>query len=64
MINRYIMPSAKEESIQLIQSLPDHVSWDDIIYEMYVKKKIEKGLKDVEEGNLVSHEEVKKRFGL
>lgn len=58
------MPSAKEESIQLIQSLPDHVSWDDIIYEMYVKKKIEKGLKDVEEGNLVSHEEVKKRFGL
>lgn len=58
------MSSIKEESIHLIQSLPDSVTWDDIIYEMYVKKKIEKGLKDIEEGRVVPHEEVKKRFGL
>ena len=58
------MSSVKEESIHLIQSLPDSVTWDDLIYEMYVKKKIEKGLKDIEEGRVVSHEEVKKRFGL
>ena len=56
------MSSIKEESIHLIQSLPDSVTWDDIIYEMYVKKKIEKGLKDIEEGWVVPHEEVKKRF--
>ena len=58
------MSTVKEESIHLIQSLPDTVTWDDIIYEMYVKKKIEKGLKDIEEGRVVPHEEVKKRFGL
>lgn len=58
------MSSIKEESIHLIQSLPESVTWDDIIYEMYVKKKIEKGLKDIEEGRVVPHEEVKKRFGL
>jgi predicted transcriptional regulator len=58
------MSSVKEESIHLIQSLPDSVTWDDLIYEMYVKKKIEKGLKDIEKGKVVSHEEVKKRFGL
>lgn len=56
------MSSIKEESIHLIQSLPESVTWDDIIYEMYVKKKIEKGLKDIEEGRVVPHEEVKKRF--
>lgn len=62
--NDFSMSSIKEESIHLIQSLPDSVTWDDIIYEMYVKKKIEKGLKDIEEGRVVPHEEVKKRFGL
>lgn len=57
------MSSIKEESIHLIKSLPDSVTWDDIIYEIYVKKKIEKGLNDIKEGRIVSHEEVKKRFG-
>ena len=56
------MPAVKEEAIHLIKTLPDTCSWDDIIYELYVKKKIEKGLKAVEKGRLVSHEEVKKRF--
>jgi len=56
------MPAVKEEAIHLIETLPDTCSWDDIIYELYVKKKIEKGLKAVEKGRLVSHEEVKKRF--
>ncbi len=56
------MPAVKEEAIHLIETLPDTCSWDDIIYELYVKKKIEKGLKAVEDGRLVSHEEVKKRF--
>ena len=56
------MTAVKEEAIHLIETLPDTCSWDDIIYELYVKKKIEKGLKAVEKGRLVSHEEVKKRF--
>ena len=56
------MPAVKEEAIHLIETLPDTCSWDDIIYELYVKKKIEKGLQAVEDGRLISHEEVKKRF--
>jgi predicted transcriptional regulator len=32
------------------------------MYEFYVKKKIATGIKAVEEGRIVSHEEVKKRF--
>ena len=35
---------------------------DDIMYEIYVRKKIENALKAVEEGKVVSHEEVKKRL--
>jgi predicted transcriptional regulator len=56
------MHAIKEEAITLIKSLPDNCSWDDIIYELYVKKKIEIGLEAAKEGRVVSHEDVKKRF--
>jgi len=56
------MSAVKEEAKTLIDKLPEQVTWDDIMYEFYVKKKIEVGLKADEEGRIVSHEEVKKRF--
>jgi hypothetical protein len=58
------MSTAKEEAISLITRLPDVASWDDIIYEIYVRKKIEMGIKAAGEGRVVSHEEVKKIFSV
>jgi predicted transcriptional regulator len=57
------MSTAKDEAIKLIARLPEEVSWDDIMYRIYVKRKIEEGLKAAEEGRTVSHEEVKELFG-
>lgn len=56
------MSKPKEEAISLITRLPDEASWDDIIYEMYVKKKIELGIKAADEGHVVPHEEVTRMF--
>ena len=56
------MATPKEAAKQLIEQLPDQVSWDDIMYELYVKQKIEAGLKAVAEGRTVPHEEVKRRL--
>lgn len=56
------MQSAKQAARQIIDQLPDQASWDDIMYELYVKQKIGKGLKAVEEGLVVSHEEAKRRL--
>ena len=56
------MATVKEEARRLLDRLPDEVSWDDLMYEIYVRKKIAAGLKAAEEGKLVSHEEVKRRF--
>ncbi|HLA05393.1 MAG TPA: hypothetical protein VJZ16_05370 [Syntrophales bacterium] len=56
------MNIAKEEARKLINKLPDQATWDDIMYEFYVRKKIEVALKAAEEGRIVPHEEVKKRF--
>lgn len=53
------MQTAKEAARQIIEHLPEQASWDEIMYKLYVKQKIETGLADVHAGRTVSHEEVK-----
>jgi len=38
------------------------VTWDDVMYEIHARQKIEEGLKAADEGQFITHEEVKKRF--
>jgi len=56
------MAIVKDEAIQLIQNLPEGCTWDDIIYELYVKKKIDVGLAAASEGKVVPHDDVRKRI--
>jgi predicted transcriptional regulator len=56
------MGGIKEEALRLIHSLPEATSWDDIIYQMYVRKKIERGIEAAEQGRVVAHDQVKKQF--
>jgi predicted transcriptional regulator len=56
------MNTVKDEARELVESLPDQVTWDDIMYEFYVRKKIDAGLKAAEEGRTLSHEDAKKRL--
>lgn len=56
------MSRVKEAAIKIITNLPDQATWDDIMYQLYVKKKIEISLKAAEDGKVYSHEEVKKRI--
>ena len=52
----------REEAKKLVDSLPDEVSWDYLMYEIYVRKKIDEGIIAADEGRLISHEEIKTRF--
>ena len=54
------MATAKEAARSIINNLPDQATWDDIMYELYVKEKIEQGLKASEEGRTLPHEEAKR----
>ena len=56
------MSSVKEAARQIIDSLPDQATWDDLMYELYVKQKIEEGLKASDEGRTVPQEEAKQRL--
>jgi hypothetical protein len=53
------MGAAKEEARKLIELLPDHATWDDIMYEFYVKKKLAKALDEAAAGEVVSHQKAK-----
>lgn len=56
--------SFKEKARNLIERLPDNSTWDDLMYEIYVRQAIESGLNDSEAGKVVSVEEVRAKFGL
>ena len=54
------MATEKENIMQMIKDLPDDVTLDEIMYHLYVKQKILRGLEDIKQGKTHSHEEVKK----
>ncbi|HAC65413.1 MAG TPA: hypothetical protein DCF68_18260 [Cyanothece sp. UBA12306] len=54
----------KEKARSLIDKLPENSTWDDLMYEIYVRQAVESGLDDSEAGKVVSVEEVKAKFGL
>lgn len=53
------MSVVKKQAKRLIDKLPEKATWDDIIYEMYVKMKISNALKSAKNGKVISHQEVK-----
>ena len=56
------MSTAKEEIRKMLDQIPDDVSFEDIQYHIYVREKVERGLKDIGEGRVLSQEEVERRM--
>lgn len=57
------MNTPKAEVAQLLSSLPDNASYEDIQYHLYVIEKVRRGVERVETEGALSHEEAKKRLG-
>jgi predicted transcriptional regulator len=54
----------REEVRKLAEKLPPNATWDQVMYEIYVRQKIAEGERAIAEGRTVDHEEVRKQFGL
>ncbi|MEX0718984.1 MAG: hypothetical protein WD066_20485 [Planctomycetaceae bacterium] len=54
--------STKEAVMELIQRLPDDVTVDEIMEELYARRKIVEGLRQLDAGQGIPHEEVKARL--
>ena len=56
------MQTVKQEVVRMVSNLPDEVGYDEIMSEIYFRQKVDKSLKQIEEGKVISHEEAKKRI--
>ena len=55
--------NVREAVLDIAKKLPDDCSWEDVMYQVYVRQKIQEGLDDAENGRVVSDEEVFAEFG-
>ena len=51
-------PTTKRDVIEMLERMPDDVTLEDMMYALYVRQKIDRGLKDIAEGRLVPHDQV------
>lgn len=56
------MAEIKQQVIKMIQNLPDEVSLDEIMAELYFRLQVDAGLKELNDGKGIPHEEVQKQM--
>lgn len=54
--------NVKSDLKEIANHLSSSASYTDAMYELYVRMKIAHGLKAAEEGRVIPHEEIKRRF--
>ena len=54
--------SVKSAAIKLVQGLPESTTWDDLMYRIYVRQKIEAGLSDIRSNRVHSHASIRREF--
>lgn len=56
------MRTAKEEVMEILKGLPDCSTLEEIQYHLYVRQKIEQGIKDIEDGRTYTQDEMERRM--
>lgn len=56
--------AVKDIARDLVEHLAPDATWDDLMYQIYVRQAIEAGLRDAEAGRVMEASEVRARFGL
>ena len=56
------MAKPKIVAMKLIERLPDDASFEDIQYHLYVRDKVERGLRDLDTKLTISQREVERRM--
>lgn len=56
------MSPVKEQVLEMVKTLPEDVTLDDILAEIYFRAQVDAGLKELDEGKGLPHAEVEKRM--
>ncbi len=50
----------KKETRRMLDTLPANADWDDLMYQIYVRKKIDAGLRDSAAGRVVTSQQIRR----
>ncbi len=56
------MTNIKQQRLKMIETLPDEITIDDIMAELYFKMQIDAGLQGLDDGKGLTHEEAKEKL--
>jgi len=54
----------REKVRDLAEHLPPNATWDDVMYQVAMRRSVEQGLKESDAGQTIPHEDILKEFGL
>jgi DNA-binding transcriptional regulator YiaG len=54
----------KDQAHKMIDKMPSNASWEDLMYQIYVREAIESGLADSEAGRTKDVQEIRDKYGL
>jgi hypothetical protein len=52
--------SPKQAALTLIQRMPENASLEEVMYNLYFRQRVDRGIRELGEGKTVSHAEVKR----
>lgn len=56
------MSAVRNTVLAILDQLGDDATLEDVQYHLYLRQKIERGLKQADEGQLIDHDEVERRI--
>lgn len=54
--------ASKQAVLRMIERMPDKASVEDIMYELYFRQRVDRGLSELKAGKTIPHREVKRRL--
>ena len=54
------MDNIKTQVIDMLRTLPDDCSWEDLQYHIYVRAKVARGMRAADAGEIISQEEAER----
>jgi predicted transcriptional regulator len=58
----FLKMTTKEAVLEMIRKLPEDVTLEDILAELYFRRKVDRGLRELDEGKRIAHEQVRERL--
>ncbi|MDZ4277958.1 MAG: hypothetical protein U1B78_02345 [Dehalococcoidia bacterium] len=55
-----MVENTKQAALKIIDRLPDDASLEEIMYELFFRERVDRGLRELTKGKTVSHEEVRR----